>query len=482
MAKTLPLNGEDIKLPEAIEHLSGRGVYAAARLVVALARLAGPQRKEATTDDLDLSSPTSDSEEQLARPGSQLAPPPSQKLLDRPPLLIRRLSSKSSTSGATTPKQPAPLQLSTTVDAMEQISMVPSTLNTNSNELPNRRQPVLVRRTPRSSVEGDFATPMRPPILRVKQSFASSLTSENTSTADSRSRASGWRPRFIPESRDDDIASVSEFSVKPLSAGSGGFSSPRTVSFGRSNEQAQQQVKSFRSATRTNYRTAKPSFSRESSACEEAIADKDDDFPLTSLMRRESRRHSRNPSLSSQRLSSEINSSSAASALSSPSRRFNLQTRVTAPHRPISPSQSRVSRPTSVVSLGTSSVTGVFPGTPPKTPKNQSGMWPHSAAGSRRTSFASTTGESPGSRISRQVIEVVVNDKRKASYVSRRSMDMKGHSLIAIHSSKWVTASGKGNLAWFFELLIYRLDNSSQSSALTSKEPVTQRLSRLCEK
>ncbi|KAJ9107586.1 hypothetical protein QFC21_001045 [Naganishia friedmannii] len=423
MTKTLPLNGEDVKLSEAIEHLTGRGVYAAARLVVALARLAGPQRKEATTDDLDLSNPTSDAEEQLAKPEPQLVAPPSQKLLDRPPLLIRRLSSKSSTSGATTPKQPPPLQLSITADANERTLMVLPTLATSVSEVAGRmehqalpRQPIRVRQTPRSSAEGDFPMSTRRPILRVKQSFASSITSENTSTADSKSRVSGWRPRFVPENRDDDIASGSEFSVKPLSAGSGVPSSPRTVSFGRSDEHAQQQVKSFRSATRSNYRATKPSFSREGSACEDVIADEEDDFPLASLMQRDLRRHSRNPSLSSQRLSSEINSSSAASVLSSPSRRFNLQTKVNAPHRPISPSQSRVPRPTSVVSTGASSMAGGFPGTPPRTPRNQPGMWPQSAAGSRRTSLASTTGDSPGSRISRQVIEVVVNGKRKANY------------------------------------------------------------------
>ncbi|KAJ9123170.1 hypothetical protein QFC22_001363 [Naganishia vaughanmartiniae] len=415
MTKTVPLNVEDVRLTEEIEHLGGRGVYAAARLVVALARMAGPQRKEATTDDLDLSSPTSDSEEQLAKPEPQLVAPPTRRLLDRPPLLIRRLSSKSSTSGATTPKQTAPLQLSTATDAMDHTSIMPPAVATSSNELPVKRQPVLMRRTPESSAEGDFAMPTRRPILRVKQSFASSVTSENTSTADSKSRASVWRPRFAPDHRDDDLVSGSVFSMKPLSAASIAASSPRAVSFGRSDEHAQQQVKSFRSATRTNYRAAEPSFSRESSACKDALADEEDDFPLASLMHRDFRRHSRNTSLSSQRLSSEINSS-AASVLSSPSRRFNLQTKASGPHRPISPSQSRVSRPTSLVSTGASSTTGVFPGTPPRTPRNQPGIWPQSAAGSRRTSFASTTGDSPGSRISRQVIEVLVNGKRKANY------------------------------------------------------------------
>lgn len=415
MATHLPLEGDDAGLAASICNLSGKGIYTSGRLIVAIARLAGPHKSILPKNGLDASNPTSDDEE--ATSVERTVTQPSrvtlafQKPIERSPFLIRRLSSKSSTSGASTPKPPEDIKLPALESPSDQHTKTnaPDLSTGQPPEPPTRTsltpRPLPVRR-PSSQMIGASPPPMRRPILRVKQSFAGSVTSDNTSTADSRSRTSGWHPQFIPEDTVD-VAPAEILNADPRRDAPSATSPTRTVSFGISDEQAQQQVKTFRSQTRYRVRGAKPKFSQESlSTCEIAIADEEE--KSTSYRHKDSNAQSTNatgPTLEQQFLPS------------TPKREHRSQTRVITPQRITSPTQLRYARPSSGVSMNPFSPIA-FPGTPPRTPRNHSGVLPTSLAGSRRTSFASSNGDSSSNRHSRQTIEVVVSGKRNANYVS----------------------------------------------------------------
>lgn len=404
MASHLPLMGDDAGLPASICNLSGQGIYASGRLIVALARLAGPHKSMLGKDGLDASNPTSDDED--AASVGKTVPQPSQvtlafqKPIERPPALIRRLSSKSSTSGASTPKPLESIKLPAleppfnelakpNVSHLSKSQPQVSQVTASSTPLPPQ-----VRR-PSSQMGGASPPPMRRPILRVKQSFASSVTSGNTSTADSRSRTSAWYPQFIPE--DADVALAAErSSIYNRDDAPSATSPTRTVSFGISDEQAQQQVKTFRSQTRYRVRGAKPKFSQESLSTNEiTIADEEEESPPRQPMGGNSQ------PIDAIRLALE------EQILPSTPKRDRIT----------SPAHLRYTRHSSGVSMNPMSPIA-FPGTPPRTPRNHSGVLPQSLAGSRRTSFASSNGDSSSNRYSRQTIEVVVNGKRNAVYVS----------------------------------------------------------------
>lgn len=418
MASSLPLSGDDAGLLSSVHNPSGNGIYASARLIIALARLAGSHKPVLGNDGLDMSNPTSDDEE--AASVDKAASPPSQVTLAfqrpiyRPPLLVRRLSSKSSTSGASTPKQleaiNLPLLQPRLTDPAKPKTTHRSTYHSQDGE--GTTSPAsLLSDAPRVSapaqVGGVSPPQFRRPILRVKQSFASSITSGNTSTADSRSRTSAWYPRLIPENTAE-IPPTENASIHCRSDAPSVNSPTRTVSFGLSDEHAQQQVKTFRSQTRYRVRGAKPKFSEESlSANKIAIADEEDESDPSELVANDVHR----TSSTGQAVEGPV-------LLSTPKCRQNAQIRVSTPQRTTSLIQMRYARPSSGVSITPMSPIA-FPGTPPRTPRKQSGVLPLSLAGSRRTSFASSNGDSTSNRYSKQTIEVVVNGQRKANYVSR---------------------------------------------------------------
>jgi hypothetical protein len=414
MSAGLPLAGEDATIAStALTHLSGTGVYSAARMIVALARLAGPQQLNSGIDSVETSNPASDEEDtDQNRDGnarlSQLTLA-FQKQPERPPLLIRRMSPKSTTSGTSTPKQLDLINLphlapAVTLGSDAKQAYQPSldgngSSNGSSIKTAPSKLPLLP--TPLSaSTGGQYPLPFRRPILRVKQSFASSVTSGNTSTADSKSRNSAWLPDFIPEGTDETSFNDNGSSNAPTDAPL--VSSPnRIVSFGLSDEVAQQQVKTFRSQTRYRVRAAKPKFSQDNlSANDSAIADEEDGALVKGdgLPVATSNDHSEMVVLPS-----------------TPKRRYTARSAANGPQPTTSPSQTRPSRSSSLVnSMPMSPI--AFPGTPPRTPR--SGIVPQSLAGSRRTSYASSIGESTTSRHSRQIVEVLVNGKRMANYVS----------------------------------------------------------------
>lgn len=417
MSAGLPLVGEDATITcTALTHLSGTGVYSAARLIVALARLAGPQHPLSGVDSVETSNPASDEEDtepNRDRIGglSQLTMA-FQKPSERPPLLMRRLSPKTTLSGTSTPKQmdlinlphvASAATLHTTVTQANQPSLdgIRSSDDSSIETAPVKSS--LLPTPSLTSTGGQYPLPFRRPILRVKRSFASSATSGNTSTADSKSRNSAWLPDFIPEGTDETSFTENGSSNAPTDTAF--VSSPnRIVSFGLSDEVAQQQVKTFRSQTRYRVRAAKPKFSQDNlSANDSAIAGEEDvvsaqegDFPMTALK----------------------DDSEMAILPSTPKRRYIARPNlVNGPQPTISPSHSRSARSNSLMNAIPMSPIA-FPGTPPRTPRNHSGILPQSLAGSRRTSYASSIGESTTSRHSRQIVEVLVNGKHKANYVS----------------------------------------------------------------
>lgn len=416
MAAVLPLFGEDATIGVTIGHLSGNGIYAAARLVVILARLAGPQHPISGIDSVETSNPASDEEGTAQMPARNSQPSQLtlafQKPIERPPLLIRRLSSKSTTSGTSTPKQVDATGLACIASEIQAVTDIRQTSQPRFKDLQSGDDPTVVVAPSRpnvapaplsSPISGPHALPFRRPILRVKQSFASSATSGNTSTADSRSRNSAWLPEFIPEGAD-------ELSFKEDSSSHGPTNAPfiyspnRIVSFGLRDEYAQQQVKTFLSQTRYRVRAAKPKFLQENlSANDSAIAD-DEGLPA---------RMGDLPISTSMDLESEM-----VVLPTTPKRRYTARPTSAKLQPTTSPSPGRPARANPLMNpIPMSPI--AFPGTPPRTPRNHSGMLPQSLAGSRRTSYASSIGESTTSRQSRQIVEVVVNGKRKANYVRR---------------------------------------------------------------
>lgn len=406
MASHLPLTIEDVDLAPTVSNLSGKGIYASARLIVALARLAGP-KVVLGKDDLNTSNPTSD-DERAASIGRS-TPQPSQVTLafqkpaQRPPLLVRRKSSESSSSGASTPKPPGDTRLPVLEPPFREYAnsnlASPASRQSQVTTASDATTSLPVSINPPSQMRGASPPPLRRPILLVKQSFAGSVTSGDTSTADSRSRTSACYPQLIPE--DTDIVSAEHAQV--YSRSDAPSTSPtRTVSFGMSDEQAQHQVKTFRSQTRYRFRGAKPKFSQESlSANGIVIADEEEDLPLTELLGSASK---------------TVSARTQEDLPSTPKRDQRTQARVVTPQRMTSSTQMRYPRPSSGGMNPMSPI--AFPGTPPRTPRNNSGVLPQSP-GSRRTSYASSNGDSSSNRYSRQTIEVVVNGQRSANYVRR---------------------------------------------------------------
>lgn len=398
----------------SLTDLSGIKIYAAACLIVALARLTGPRYPHTGNDGVETSNPASDEEEttQSQHPTTQptqltLA---FQKPIERPPLFIRRLSSKSTTSGASTPKQadpansPNPAGSDKTNSDMQHTSPIQPSDFKSSDDTPVISDIVNLHHglTP-LSIPIPPNSPFRRPILRVKQSFASSGTSGNTSTADSRSRNSASIPEFIPAGGDEVLPAEKGSSSCPTEAPSIG-SPNRNVSFGLSDEYAQHQVKTFRSQHRYRVRAAKLRFSQEHmSGNDSAIAD--DEVIIS--------KRSHGPiGIPTDKDSDMI------SLPSTPKRKYTarpIANRV----QPIEPPRQILpARASSVNSGGPMPMSPIaFPGTPPRTPRNHSGVLPQSLAGSRRASYASSIGESTASRHSRQIVEVVVNGKRKATCV-----------------------------------------------------------------
>lgn len=407
MANNLPLTSDGAELGRFISDVSGKGIYASAQLIVALARLAGP-RAVLGKDAIDTSNPTSDDEgaASIGRSTPRLSQVTLsfQKPIQRSPLLTGRKSSKSSSSGATTPKPPEEIKLPVLKAAFSENTRSSFDLSTTQSEVLQasyRITPLFPEaRRPSSQMRRASPPPSRRPILRVKQSSVSSTTSGDTSTADSRSRTSAWHPQLIPEDTtemvDAEHANADSRSNLPMAT-----SPTRTVSFGMSDEQAQYQVKTFRSQTKYRVRGAKPKFSQENLSTN-AIAITDEEEDLSPSQAVGYRAHAEN-------------AIEMQDPPSTPKREQRTQTRIITPQRMTSPTQMRYTRPSS--GGGVSPMSPIaFLGTPPRTPRNHSGVL--SLAGSRRTSFASSNGDSSSNRYSRQTVEVVVNEQRSANYVS----------------------------------------------------------------
>lgn len=420
MTVGLPLPGQDTSIGISLTDLSGIKVYVVARLIVALARLAGPQHPHTGNDSVgndsvETSNPASDEEETTQSQHSATQPTQLtlafQRPLERPPLFIRRLSSKSTTSGASTPKQADPASSPNLAGSdqanndMQQISqMLPSGFETSDNSLVISEVASLPQGLTPLSIPIPPDSPFRRPILRVKHSFASSGTSGNTSTADSRSRNSAWIPEFIPESGGEMLFAEKGSSSGPTEASSVG-SPNRNVSFGLSDEYAQHQVRTFRSQTRYRVRVAtKPRISQEHmSGNDSAIVDHE------VLISNESHEPINLPM---------DQGSDMVSLPSTPKRRYTARPIANRVQATATPRQILPARASSIHSGTPVPMSPIaFPGTPPRTPRNHSGVLPQSLASSRRASYASSIGESTASRHSRQIIEVVVNGKRKETYV-----------------------------------------------------------------